>query len=341
MVEDASALDAEIVRAVESLTHQVLQAQAYWEHVDDLPVELQTIASLAHAVLELVDRVPDLVDLSDYPFRRNDEAVEIGGLSIAVAHLRRTDPKDQVLNSFFQVCSKVFTLVDNYADASGNSVLFKSDTLSKVRVRDLRDNCRAVNSLIESAAKLEKISSAVEVAEGAAQEAKQAAGVAGVATLTGHFAEFAKSQSLAAAWRQAVTVLLVGSVVGIGVFSVVQKQIPAGWGAETVFKLTLSLPLLALAYYFARDASRHALAAQRAREIEVRLKTLGAFTSELTDEVRLDVRSTFAKALYTVVDYGDSDAKEANALGKELTDTVKVLAEAVASIAGKAKDAAK
>ncbi len=135
--------------------------------------------------------------------------------------------------------------------------------------------------------------------------------------------------------------LLVGSVVGIGVFSVVQKQIPAGWGAETVFKLTLSLPLLALAYYFARDASRHALAAQRAREIEVRLKTLGAFTSELTDEVRLDVRSTFAKALYTVVDYGDSDAKEANALGKELTDTVKVLAEAVASIAGKAKDAAK
>jgi hypothetical protein len=45
----------------------------------------------------------------------------------------------------------------------------------------------------------------------------------------------------------------------------------------------------------------------------------------------------FARSLFLLLDWGAANAKDANELGKEITDTIKILTDALAGAAGKAK----
>jgi hypothetical protein len=115
--------------------------------------------------------------------------------------------------------------------------------------------------------------------------------------------------------------------------------LPTAWSAETVVKIALFLPLLALAYYFAREASHHSMAAQRAREIDVRLHSIRQYTVESPEADRIAIRAEFARSLFAVLDWGKDNGLEANALRKEKTGMVKAITEAVSGAVGKSKDA--
>jgi hypothetical protein len=248
-----------------------------------------------------------------------------------VTFMRPATPSIDLLGSELTLGRQILNTVEELGQMSAS-------VTEGLPLRELSESALALTARLEEMQRVNLATNAAEEAVAAAEDAKQAAGDVGTSSLSEHFTAFAREEELRATWRQLITGLLVLLVVGLGVYGAFFQKLPTAWSAETLVKLTLSVPLLALAYYFAREASHHSAAAQRAREIEVRLRTVRAYTAELPDDDRIAVRAEFAKSLFTVLDWGAANAKDANELGKEMTDTIKILADALASAAGRAKD---
>jgi hypothetical protein len=128
-------------------------------------------------------------------------------------------------------------------------------------------------------------------------QAERALTPSGTAGMAQHFYWRAKNEERAAnRLRLAVVGLL--TLIAAGAAGVAFSFSKESSVATEVSKLAIAIPLLGLAYYLSKEASQHRGAAQRAREIEVRLRTVIPYTSELNDADKLTIRADLGRLVF-------------------------------------------
>ena len=129
----------------------------------------------------------------------------------------------------------------------------------------------------------------VSETEGARDQARQAAGATGESALAAHFGGYAENERRTANLPTfSVAVLLtITALAAVLLFRSTPKDVST---TEELAKLSLTVPLAALAAYLAREASHHRAVAQWAAELEVQLLTVDAYTTPLSSELRDRIR---------------------------------------------------
>jgi hypothetical protein len=159
--------------------------------------------------------------------------------------------------------------------------------------------------------------------EGARDVARQAAGAAGESALAAHFGNYAARERTTANRLRLLSVaalLAVTAFAAVLLFRVATKDTTTGL---ELAKLTLTLPLAALAAYLAREASNHRAAAQWASVLEVQLLTVDAYTAPLGDTLRSEIRAELGRHVFT--SYGPRVERDQIELAPTiLTDTTDV-----------------
>jgi hypothetical protein len=132
----------------------------------------------------------------------------------------------------------------------------------------------------------------------AAESAKRAAGITSDVRLADHFAQYARLERRAADRLRVASVVTVLTITAVATYIVLRassQELSAG-GAS---KFALSVPLAALAAYFARESARHRSSARWAGELTVLLLTIDAFTAPFSPPTREQVRLELAKRIFT------------------------------------------
>jgi hypothetical protein len=127
---------------------------------------------------------------------------------------------------------------------------------------------------------------------------RRAAGVTGETSLAVHFGNYAASE------RKTANLLRLGTVAVLLGVTVLAAVLLFRKGAnptttEDIAKLSLTIPLAALATYLGREASRHRRVSQWAGELEVQLLTVDAFTETLSGSLREQIRSDLGRRVFT------------------------------------------
>jgi len=137
---------------------------------------------------------------------------------------------------------------------------------------------------------------------------KEAAGTVASTSLGDFFDSYASAQSRTANWLRFGVILLLVVVASIAGFVVFQDQGGGIW-TEELARVAVTSPLILLAVYLSRESSRHRAAGDRARELEVRLKTVRAYTDELNDSDRTEIRALLGKRIFgaSIEAPGDKD----------------------------------
>jgi len=114
--------------------------------------------------------------------------------------------------------------------------------------------------------------------------------------LEGYFAEAYRSERRGAALLRAVAFFLLFLTAGLAVW-VATSIDRLNWQSE-VAHLAISLPLLGGAYFASFEARDHRRYARNERGWQARIDSFDDFCSPLPENLRNDVRTTFAKHLY-------------------------------------------
>jgi hypothetical protein len=140
--------------------------------------------------------------------------------------------------------------------------------------------------------------SAAEEAREAAEASKVAAGIAADNTLGDHYSDIA-IEELKSAKRFRVAAIggfvLSVCMAGYIAFAIISDH-DEGIGSQ-LFKLAVTLPILAVAFYLAHEANSHRMVARRAKEVEIRLKTLEAFLAPLEVDQRTILRAKVGESI--------------------------------------------
>ena len=170
---------------------------------------------------------------------------------------------------------------------------------------------------------------AVQAQEGA----QRAAGIVGSTSLGDHFAKYARRERRAADLLRNATIAILFVVTAIAAVVISGTSSESATGEELA-KLSLTLPLAALAAYLGREASRHREAAQWASELEVQLLTLEAYTEPLSDALREQLRAELGRRVFTSQVHSvarstntPSTASDGAALVRSLADVLNALAD--------------
>ncbi|MEV0066652.1 hypothetical protein [Amycolatopsis sp. NPDC050768] len=177
-------------------------------------------------------------------------------------------------------------------------------------LRDLRDKQRAAGIItpdLDGAVKswsslleIEQIRSSAESANeqvGRVLEvSRQAAGQVAENTLSLHFKKIADRE------RESSTKLRITAVVFLVLAAIFGYLITKGEASTAMLaeRLSIGVPLLLLAAYFAREASHHRTMSRWAEEIEVKLLTLDAYIEPLDKDQQNLLRSEFGKQIYRI-----------------------------------------
>ncbi|QNK82584.1 hypothetical protein [Nakamurella sp. PAMC28650] len=156
------------------------------------------------------------------------------------------------------------------------------------------------NTVDEIAKSAEIAREGANEASAAAITAKIAANEAGLDTIFRNYREIADDELKSAKYfRIAAIALFVLSVAGACwiVYSALGKGNDSV--ATDLTRLTVTIPLLALALYLAHEANGHRTVARRAREFQVRLQTVGAYSEFLSDDERLAIRAEVGRSVLT------------------------------------------
>jgi hypothetical protein len=142
-------------------------------------------------------------------------------------------------------------------------------------------------------------------------DTQDAAGKAGSTSLGAHFGNYAtKEQNTADRLRwSAVGVLLL--ITGIAATLLASEPKSLNDFGE-IARLSLTLPLAALAAYLGKEASHHRATSRWARNLEVQLRTVNAYTEPLSPELRDMIRAELGRRVFSV---GANEALHANGNG--------------------------
>lgn len=137
---------------------------------------------------------------------------------------------------------------------------------------------------------------AVEKAEEAADSAAESAGTTAEHSLSEEFVNLAKKETDAADKFRGATVFLFATVIiYTAVVAYVESAKPA---IEIGQKLGLTVPVLLLAGYFAREANQHRRTGRWASVLEAQLKSIRAYSIELNPSQRDELKLLFGKRVF-------------------------------------------
>ena len=124
----------------------------------------------------------------------------------------------------------------------------------------------------------------LQAANSAKELAQKAASKSGTSALEDAFNKVAEDETkFASRWRVA-TIWVLGAVVGLGVFYVIETTgTPPTWQG-LAYRLTIASAMAAIAAYLARQSSHHRRIATWARAIEVQLKSFRSFVEPIKDQ---------------------------------------------------------
>lgn len=127
-------------------------------------------------------------------------------------------------------------------------------------------------------------------------DTKRAAGATGSTSLAVHFASYATHERRSADRLRAAAV---GVLLAITLIAATLTWVdPEDASARDVARLSLTIPLAVLAAYLGREASRHRSASRWARELEVQLLTVDAYTEPLSNELRDNIRAELGRRVF-------------------------------------------
>lgn len=179
---------------------------------------------------------------------------------------------------------------------------YRQEVASKLPRGDTRDEIlRALDRATEAIA----ARALVAEARGARDEVRRvlddtqrAAGVVGETVLATHFASYAQAQRRIANLLRAASIaalLAITAIAAVLLFGGVSDNLTT---AEELARLTVALPLAALAAYLGRESSHHRAASQWASELELQLLTIDAYCEPLADETRMQLRTDFGRRVF-------------------------------------------
>lgn len=129
-------------------------------------------------------------------------------------------------------------------------------------------------------------------------KAELAVGATGSAVLAGGYQKAAKSERRAAALWQLATVLSFIGATLVAVYAV-RHGLSTGLDFQRFgAKVTIGLPIIALAYYAARESSKHREQAQLNRQLELQLSSLDAYLRELPEPQRQEIKGELAERFF-------------------------------------------
>jgi hypothetical protein len=157
--------------------------------------------------------------------------------------------------------------------------------------------------------------------------ARQAAGEVGSLSLGTHFGHYAERERKVADWLRwaSLGAIFLITILGVGILQFgIGSTTEHPRGTIDWTRLALALPLIALASYLGREASRHRRIANWAAQREVQLKTLESYAAPMSETDRQALRVGFGRRIFDA-DLSDSFAEvDAPSIG---SDAARILPE--------------
>lgn len=192
----------------------------------------------------------------------------------------------------------------------------------------------ARKSVLEAMAELrsQRLTQLVGEATEVVSHVREAAGEAATHSLGEHYASFSAGQAKTADRLRILVALLLSAIsVAAATFLLFNHGIKS-W-PEQLTRLSITVPLLLLAYYLSRESSRHRNSSARAREVEIRMRTVRAYTAELPRKDRGEILALLGR-----VAFGGPltlEKEPENAVGDEAVQVLTVALQAVQSALGR------
>jgi hypothetical protein len=230
-----------------------------------------------------------------------DEPVEKGMTDelVGLAHNLR-QALDKAIDAFIAVVDKPASYDQNYPDARSNASLFAGGIRGELEGRRSRDE--AQRDVSRRARDLE---------ENAAAELER---------LGNYYENYADSETRTADWLRWAVAVLVAVIVAGAVWFYFRFGPPASLSTELV-RLSVTIPVAALAAYCAHESSKHRKSAKLARELAIAMHTLPSYTESLgADGIELK-RALGRRIFGEVVDRSETSVEDG------LIDSVKKAVE--------------
>jgi len=193
------------------------------------------------------------------------------------------------------------------------------------RLGDYISACRTLESELNSA----RLSLAAGTAETTVAHIQESAGASGTLGLGQHFLLFAQREEKRAFNLRALGVALILASVMVSALVLLNHKGESVDIQETLTKVALAVPVLLLGSYFLRESGHPRRVAVSARELEVRLRSIRAYTDELGDEDRRHLLVALAEKVFlnTPETVSPVDATPNDSIN--LLETVKVISGAI------------
>jgi hypothetical protein len=146
-----------------------------------------------------------------------------------------------------------------------------------------------------------------EEAKKVLSDTRRAAGVTSETSLARHFGEYAQREQRNADFLRGGCIAVLLAIVGVATVLLVDHESTRLTTDHELARLAITIPLAALAAYLGREATRHRRIARRARELEIQLETVDAFTGPLPDQLRDQLRTELGRQVFTAAYDGTSD----------------------------------
>jgi hypothetical protein len=166
-------------------------------------------------------------------------------------------------------------------------------------------------------------------AERVLSDTRRAAGATGETSLAQHFGAYATKELWNANVLRALCVLALLAIAGGAALLLAGKQATELTTTREIAKLAITIPIAVLAAYLGREATRHRKIARRARELEIQLQTVDAFTHPLPESLRDQIRTELGKQVFTTAYVDQSDDKDA---GPSTVNDAGMLIEKIADL---------
>lgn len=308
--------------------------------------EPSSLISLAHSDIHRIQGEADKA-ARDWVIAQARTASSIGTLNRASADYRSVD---RIFQTFDGLLTDIATLRRERLDDEGAALVGVHQELEAINIHvvPIGESLRQVRDILEAywnvgpplenspfRANIAKDFDAVGILIDAivASEARrevsrikadidqvvQSASIAATGQLSKDFKSLAdREQFQADLFRGLATAALLVTL-GITLF-VALTESHFTW-REQVWKIAIDLPLILIAYYFSAESRDHRLNSRHAREIEVRLNTIRAYTDDMNAVDRESIRVAMGQAIFrdpVQLGKGDDIGTAGDALAKQL-----------------------
>jgi hypothetical protein len=274
----------------------------------------------------------DVDRLSGIPFdQRSEQAlagVEAALRKIRVAALALRDPAASAKKTGEQAAEGTASLYSEVSTflAAFRAFLESASTGIRARFALVLDR---YEEQLEARQLVAEVRETRDEAKRVLSDTRRAAGVTGESSLAQHFGEYARAEGWQANVLRIACVLTLLSIVAVAVVLLGDKHASELNTPHELARLAITVPLAVLAAYLGREATRHRRVARRAREMEIQLQTVDAFTHPLPDELRDKLRTELGQQVFAPPPVDHEDEK---ATGPSVVTDASTLIESVADL---------